>query len=120
MQTDRLRTEWSWLGDLARRHRAPSVLLADARGQLVAGVVGRGDDGGFAVRRAPRAYGRILCQLAVALFPDPSGRGPAGERIHQTPIHAGQRYTLVTVGDARTHEALVVDAIGLLMTQRAA
>lgn len=120
MQGIEQRSDWGWLGDLARRHRAPSVLLADAQGRLVAGVIGRRDGAGFALRPAPRAYAQILCRLAVDLFPDPSGRGPAGERIHQTPIHAGQRYTLITIGDARTHEALVVDAIGRLLGQLAA
>lgn len=82
--------------------------------------MGRRDGHGFILQPVPRAYGRILCRLAVDLFPDPSGRGPAGERIHQTPIHAGQRFTLITVGDARTHEVLVVEAVQRLVGVAAA
>lgn len=120
MQGNQRHDDWGWLSILARRHRASTVLLADANGEPVAGIVGRRDGAGFALLPAPRAYARVLCQIAVGLFPDPTGRGPSGERIHQTPIHADQRYTLITVGDARTHEVLVVDAIGRLLGQFAA
>lgn len=100
-------------------------MIADEAGQPAFAIVSQKGRRGIAksllrLRPAPKAYARILCRIAVTLFPDPSGVGPSGERIHQTPFHADQRYTLITVGNARAHEALVVEALPYLLGQLAA
>jgi hypothetical protein len=113
-----MQRDWEWLRSLVRRHRTP-CLLANAQGEPVFSLVGYQAREGWRWQRAPRAYARVLCGLAVQLFPDPSGTGPRGERIHQTPIHAGERMTLITIGSARTHEVLVADVIPHLVTHAA-
>lgn len=109
-----------WFASLARRHGVGTLMIADESGQPAFAIVSQRDRRGVGLRPAPKAYARVLCRLAVSLFPDPSGVGPSGERIHQTPVHAGQRYTLITVGNARAHEALVVEALPRLLGHLAA
>ena len=109
-----------WFSNLARRHGVASLMIADASGTPTLAIVSRRGRRGVQVSPAPKAYARVLCRLAVSLYPDPSGLGPSGERIHQTPFHTDQRYTLVTVGGARAHEALVVEALPHLLGHLAA
>lgn len=113
-----MQRDWEWLKTLARRHRT-SCLVANAQGEPVFSMVGHQTRDGWRWRKAPRAYAQVLCALAVGLFPDPCGTGPRGERIHQTPMHAGERFTLITVGSARAHQALVTDVIPHLIAQAA-
>lgn len=113
-----------WFSSLARRHGVATLMIADEAGQPAFAVVRREARRGArsqpTLRPAPKAYARILCRLAVTLYPDPTGVGPGGERVHQTPLHADQRYTLITVGSARAHEALVVEALPRLLGHLAA
>ncbi|MGK0362211.1 MAG: hypothetical protein ACI9U2_004531 [Bradymonadia bacterium] len=109
-----------WFSSLARRHGVGTLMIADETGQPAFTLVSQKGKRGIGLRPAPKSYARILCRLAVTLYPNPSGVGPGGERIHQTPFHADQRYTLVTVGNARAHEALVVEALPHLLGHLAA
>lgn len=113
-----MQRDWQWLRSLAQHHRT-SCLLANAEGEPVFSIVGQQAPQGWRWRRAPRAYARVLCGLAISLFPDLSGRGPRGERIHQTPVHAGERFTLITIGSAKAHAALLADVIPRLVGQAA-
>ncbi|MEZ4469364.1 MAG: hypothetical protein R3F60_00900 [bacterium] len=100
---------------LVRRHRQTAVVLVDAAGEPVVGVIGIAEGAGFAVHPLARPAARALAEETRHFFErlgdEPIRHDAHGDRLFVSPLHLrGVRHFLVSVGTERGHLALVAEA----------